>query len=77
MLLRKFISLLDAVDLYRNPVMDSIRLDRKLFMKNHSAAVQKYYERVVEVAKDHDKSEGAITKKLSKMAITFEDLTKD
>ena len=56
--------------------MDTIRADRKLFMKNHYPLIQKYHERVLEIAKDHDKSEGALAKKLSKLAITFEDLTK-
>ena len=57
--------------------MDSIRVDRKFFMNNHYPLVQKYHERVIEVAKNHDKSEGALARKLSKLAITFEDLTKD
>ena len=67
---------MDAIDLYKNPIMDTLRVDRKLFMPNHYPLVQKYHARVLELAKDHDKSEGALAKKLSKFAITFEDLTK-
>lgn len=74
--LRRITSLLDAIDLYKNPILDTIRFDRKVLMPNHYPKVQKYHERVLAVAKEHDKSEGAIANKVSKMAITFEDLTK-
>ena len=56
--------------------METIRFDRKLLMKNHYPEIQKYLERVLTIAQNHDAHDNAWTKKWSKFAISFEDLTK-
>ena len=57
--------------------MNVMRPDRALWMSRHYPLVEKYHARVLDVAAQHDKSEGAIKKRLSKLSITFEDLTKE
>ena len=57
--------------------MRTLRADRALWMTAHYPLVQKYLARVREVAAEHDQSEGALRKKLSKLSISFEDLTRE
>lgn len=74
---RKLTSLTDAIDLYRNPNMATLRADRALWMTRHHPLMLKYHARVLEVAREHDKSAGALQKKLSKLVISFDDLVKE
>ena len=57
--------------------MATLRFDRPLWMSTHYPAVQKYHARVLQVAAEHDKSEGALRKRLSKLSISFDDLTRN
>ena len=74
---REISRLRDAIDLYRNPGMAALRADRPLWMGNHYPLVRKYHERVLSVAAQHDQGQGALRQRLSKLSITFDDLTKE
>ena len=74
---RKLNSLTDAIDLYVNPSMASLRPDRALWMSRHYPLVQKYLARVRTVAAECPQCDNVLKQRLAKLSITFEDLTKD
>ena len=73
---RKLMSLYDALILYRNPAMDTLRIDRKILFRANNELIQKYLKRVQEVAAKYDKKEGAVQKRMTKMNVNFEEILK-